>query len=80
MNTIHLNIKSINNFFGFLFKMDTKSKKRLIIKLTESIEDTKTDNKIIASLFGSWIDTRDTDLIIKEIRDSRTNNRNILEF
>ena len=75
MNTIHLNSKSINNFFGFLFKMDSKSKKRLIIKLTESIEDTKTDNKSIASLFGSWIDTRDSDLIIKEIRDSRTNNR-----
>jgi len=80
MNTIHLNSKSINNFFGFLYKMDTKSKKRLIIKLTESIEDTKTDKKSIASLFGSWIDTRDTESIIKEIRDSRTTNRDIIGF
>ena len=80
MNTIHLNSKSINNFFGFLYKMDTKSKKRLIIKLTESIEDTKTKKKSIASLFGSWIDTRDTESIIKEIRDSRTTNRDIIGF
>lgn len=80
MNTINLNNRSINNFFGFLYKLDTNSKKQLIIKLTESIEETKTKEKNIASLFGSWKDNRDSDLIIKEIKESRTTNREILEF
>jgi len=80
MNTINLNNKSIDNFFGFLSKMDTNTKKKLIIKLTESIEDNKTNNKSIASLFGSWKDSKDSDSIIKEIKESRTNNREILEF
>jgi hypothetical protein len=80
MSKIQLNSKSINNFFGFLFKMDTNSKKKLIIKLTESIEDNKTVKNSIASMYGSWIDTRDSEIIINEIRDSRTNNRNGIEF
>lgn len=80
MNTIALNNRTIDNFFGFLSKMDTDSKKRLIIKLTESIEVTNRENKSIKSLFGSWIDNRDSDLINKEIRDSRFNTRNIIEF
>ncbi len=71
MHTINLNNRSLDNFFGFLYKMDTDSKKKLIIKLTESIEETKTNKKSLASLFGSWKDKRDSDLIIKEIRDSR---------
>jgi hypothetical protein len=80
MTTIALSNRSIDNFFRFLYKMDTKSKKRLIIKLTESIEDSKMPNNNLKSLFGSWIDDRDSDLIIKEIRDSRINNRDIVEF
>ena len=80
MTTIALSKRAIDNFFGFLYKMDTNSKKRLIIKLTESIEDSKKPNKNIKSLFGSWIDNRDSDLIIKDIRDSRLNNRDIVEF
>jgi hypothetical protein len=80
MNTINLNNRSIDNFFGFLYKMDTNTKKKLIIKLTESIEETKTNKKSLNSLFGSWKDNRDTDLIIKDIRESRTNNHEILEF
>jgi len=80
MNTINLNNRSIDNFFGFLFKMDTNSKKKLIIKLTESIEEAKTNKKNITSLFGAWKDTRDSDSINLEIRESRTINREILEF
>jgi hypothetical protein len=80
MHTINVNSRTIDNFFGFLYKLDTNSKKKLIIKLTESIEDSKAKEKSIASLFGSWKDNRDSDLIIKEIRESRTSNREILEF
>lgn len=80
MNTINLNNRTIDNFFGFLYKMDTNSKKKLIIKLTESIEETKTNKKSLTSLFGSWKDNRDTDLIIKEIRELKihTNLQNQL--
>lgn len=80
MATITLSNKSIDNYFRFLYKMDTNSKKRLIIKLTESIEDSKKPNKNLKSLFGSWIDNRDSDVIIKDIRDSRLNNHDIVEF
>lgn len=78
-NTIALNNRTIDNFLGFLYNLDTNSKKRLIIKLTESLEEPKI-NKDKKSLFGSWVDDRDSDLIIKEIIDSRINNRNIVEF
>ena len=80
MTTIALSSRSIDNFFGFLYKMDTKSKKRLIIKLTESIEDSKTPDNDLKSLFGSWIDDRDSDMIIKDIKESRIINRDIIEF
>lgn len=80
MSTISLNNKSIENLFGFLYRMDTNSKKRLIIKLTESIDESKKEKSNLGSLFGAWIDSRDSDVIIKEIRDSRLNNRNIIEF
>jgi len=80
MATIALSNRSIDNFFGFLYKMDTKSKKRLIIKLTESIEDSNPPDSNLKSLFGSWIDDRDSDLIIKDIKDSRIINRDIIEF
>ena len=80
MNTINLNNRSIENFFSFLYRMDTKSKKKLIIKLTESIEEPKAKQINLGSLFGSWKDSRDSDLIISEIRSSRNNNRSILDF
>jgi hypothetical protein len=80
MSTIALNNRSIDNFFEFLYNMDTNSKKRLIIKLTESIKDSRNENKNLDHLFGSWIDNRDSDTIIKDIRDSRMNNRNIIDF
>jgi len=80
MNTINLNNKSIENFFGFLYRMDTNSKKKLIIKLTESIEEPNKKQTSISSLFGTWKDNRDSDSIISEIRSSRINNREILEF
>jgi hypothetical protein len=80
MNTINLNKKSIDNFFGFLYRMDTNSKKNLIIKLTQSIEEPKAKLNSIASLFGTWKDTRDSDSIILEIKESRKNNREILDF
>jgi hypothetical protein len=80
MTIVIVNNRTIDKFFGFLFKLDTKSKKKLIIKLTESIEDPKTRKSGSKSLFGSWVDDRDSDMIIKEIKESRVNSHNIAEF
>ena len=63
--------QTIDKYFGFLIKLDNSSKKKLIIKLTESIE-TKEDNFFdLKSLFGAWEDTRDSDEIIKDVREFR---------
>lgn len=72
--------KTLDRYFGFLRRLDNSSKKRLIIKLTESIE---TENKKpfnLNSLFGAWEDTKDSDEIIAQIHNSRINNREIEEF
>ncbi len=71
---------TINKFFGFLSRIDNESKKKIIIKLTESIE-TKDKTKFdLSSLYGAWADNRDSDEIINEIRSSRIENKNIIDF
>ncbi|MDA3906254.1 MAG: hypothetical protein PF484_09285 [Bacteroidales bacterium] len=73
----HLSISSkiLDKYFGFLINLDNNSKKRLIIKLTDSIETEKKENTDLNLLYGAWIDNRDSDEIIREIRDSRIENR-----
>jgi len=62
---------TIDKYFGFLTKLDNISKKKLIIKLTESIEVKEETDFDLASLYGAWDDSRSSDEIIKDIRDSR---------
>lgn len=80
MGSLVLNKKTLDKYFGFLKKFDNNSKKRLIIKLTESLELHENRKTDLNSLFGKWEDERDSDTIIQEIRDSRINNRNIEDF
>ncbi len=72
--------RTIDKYFGFLSRLDNGSKKRLIIKLTESIEDKKKTTISLKDLSGAWEDSRDSDEIIKEIRNSRVNKQDNLEF
>ena len=72
--------KAIDKYFSFLNKFDNNSKRKLIIKLTESIESEKSELFDLKSLFGAWDDKRDSDTIIKEIRDSRVNSKDIEGF
>lgn len=60
--------------------MDNDSKKRLIIKLTESIETKNEISMDLSSIYGAWEDSRDSDEIIKSIKESRFNNRQIESF
>ncbi|MDO9551413.1 hypothetical protein [Rhodonellum sp.] len=70
MANLTLNNKTLEKYFGLLKGLDNLSKKKLIIKLTESldIEEEKVD---LRSIFGAWEDDKDSDEIIKEIRESR---------
>jgi len=60
-----------DKIFDSLKGLDNDSKKRLIVKLTESIEAKPVEKIDLRSLFGAWEDNRDADQIIKDIRDSR---------
>jgi hypothetical protein len=71
---------TINKYFGFLTRLDNKSKKKIITMLTESIEIEEKDEFNLRELFGAWEDSRDSDEIIKEIRESRIDKKNIAEF
>lgn len=78
----HLTISSkiLDRYFDFLINLDNNSKKRLIIRLTESIETEKKVNTDLNTLYGAWIDDRDSDDIIEEIRNSRIEKRIIAEL
>ena len=56
------------------------SKKRLIIKLTKSIEDKKEVKIRLKDLSGAWEDARDSDEIINEIRNSRVDKQDNIEL
>lgn len=72
--------KMLNKYFGYLKNLDISSKKKLILKLTESIENEPKKEFDLQSLFGAWEDDKSSDEIIKEIRSSRvekSNNENL---
>lgn len=75
-----LTSRAIDKYFGFLTKLDNSSKKKLIVKLTESIEVKENKEFDLRSLFGAWDDSKDSDEIIKEIKESRTDKDNLAEF
>jgi len=77
MAAIALTNRTLDKYFGFLRKLDNNSKKRLIIKLTESIETNEDTSFDLKSIYGAWDDSRDSDEIIKSIRDSRVNHKNL---
>ena len=70
MANLTLNNITLEKYFGLLKGLDNLSKKKLIIKLTESL-DIKEEKVDLRTLFGAWEDDKDSDEIIKEIRESR---------
>lgn len=79
MASLTLNNKTLEKYFGLLKGLDNLSKKKLIIKLTESLE-IKEEKVDLRSLFGAWEDDKDSDEIIKEIRESRVEKAEDLGF
>ncbi|OBX26483.1 hypothetical protein LX77_00955 [Gelidibacter algens] len=76
MGSLTISKKILDKYFGYLKNLDNNAKKKLIIKLTKSLE-TKSEKKFeIASVFGAWEDERTSDEIISEIKSSRVEKRN----
>jgi hypothetical protein len=67
---IALKNTTIDKYFSFLTNLDNISKKRLIVKLTESIEVKEKKHLDLKNLYGAWEDTRTSEGIINEIRNS----------
>lgn len=78
--SLALTNNTIDKYFGFLTKLDNVSKRKLIVKLTESIEVKEEKDFDLASLYGTWEDSRSSDDIIKEIRESRIDKNDIIDF
>ncbi|MGE4287775.1 MAG: hypothetical protein AB7E36_03725 [Salinivirgaceae bacterium] len=71
----------LNGYWGLLDTLTPSLKLKLIEKLSKSINlDIPNNNDRFENSFGSWVDSRDTEVIIAEIRSSRTFNRQIESF
>ena len=68
---------NIDKYLSFLIKLDNISKKRLIVKLTESIDVKEKKHLDLKSLYGAWEDSRTSDEIINDIRNSRVEKKPI---
>jgi phosphoribosylformimino-5-aminoimidazole carboxamide ribonucleotide (ProFAR) isomerase len=77
---LSLTAKTIDKYFGFLSRLDNRSKKNLIIKLTESIEEKEKKTVHLKDLSGAWDDSRESDEIIEEIRKSRVEKQDNIDF
>jgi len=71
----------LNGYWGLLNTLTPNLKQKLIERLSKSINnDSSENNDRFEKSFGAWIDSRDSDEIIAEIRESRTFNRQIESF
>jgi len=71
---------TIEKYFGFLAKLDIASKKRLITKLKESINDKEPEKFDLKSLYGAWEDSRSSDEIIEDIKNSRVEKKDSIDL
>lgn len=81
MATISLNNSSLKKYLDLLRSFDLKSRKKLLEGLNESVaEDNEPKPNDIKSMFGAWEDNRDSDDIIRDIKNARINGRDIENF
>ena len=78
--SLELKNKEIDKYLGFLFRLNNNSKKRLIVKLTKSIEVKQKKDYDFKSLYGAWEDSRTSDEIINDIKNSRVEKTNSIEL
>jgi hypothetical protein len=78
--SIVINNTSLERYLGFLTKLDNITKKKLIVKLIESIDFNENKGFNLATLNGAWQDSRSSDEIISEIKKSRVEKENSIDF
>ncbi len=81
MKAADINTTLIDGYLRLLDNLSTVNKLDLISKLTTSVKaDRKNKKKLFKESFGAFESVKSADEIIKEIRDSRTFNRQIESF
>ncbi len=80
MGSLAISNKMLKNYLQILRKLDNRSKKQIIISLTESIETPEKPAADLNEIYGAWDDPRDSDEIIKEIKESRVNYNRLEKF
>ena len=71
---------TIDKYFAFLTRLDNVTKKRLIVKLTESIEVKERKHFDLKDLYGAWEDDRNSDEIISDIKNARVEKNNNIDL
>ncbi len=72
MRNLTITNKVLERYFNYLLRFDNNTKKKLIIKLTNSLEfNNETEPFNIKALFGAWKDDKSANEIIEEIKKSR---------
>lgn len=70
------NISLIDNYFGLLSGLNQENKITLIEKLSNSIsEEVLVEENVVDRFFGAFKSEKSAEELIKEIRESRTFNR-----
>ena len=70
---IALNNSLIESYFKYFINLDTASKKQLIIRLTQSIDELSKDSHDFSACFGAWDDERKAQEIFDDIQRDRVN-------
>ncbi len=78
--SIVINDTSLERYLRFLTRLDNVTKKKLIVRLTESIDFKENKGFNLATLNGAWKDSRSSDEIISEIKKSRVEKNHSIEF
>jgi hypothetical protein len=77
MGNLTITNKVLDRYFSYLVRFDNNTKKKLIIKLTNSLELKESKSFDVASLFGAWKGDKSGDEIIEEIKKSRVEPKDI---
>lgn len=80
MGGLTISNKILEKYFGYLKRLDIKSKKSLISKLKKSIDSDSDNDFDLKSIFGKWDDNRSSDEIIADIKESRVEKGNSESF
>jgi hypothetical protein len=71
----------LDTYWGLLSNLNSDLKLQLIDRLSKSVDkDISTKKNRFEDSFGAWIDTRESEEIILELKNSRVFNREIESF